>query len=74
MLNGFVAAKTARTLTLQTMAERVTMENAEIVGLQESAMSIMPEGLLETLNETQVRDLVAYLMSGSQVPLPEEGK
>jgi len=27
-----------------------------------------PEGLLENLNETQVRDLIAYLMHRSQVP------
>ncbi len=74
VLNGFVAAKTARTLTLRTMTETVTLERTEIASLQESAQSIMPEGLLEALNETQVRDLMAYLMSRSQVPLPEEKK
>ena len=30
----------------------------------------MPEGLLEALSETQVRDLIAYLMHAEQVPLP----
>jgi hypothetical protein len=31
----------------------------------------MPDGLIESLDETQVRDLVAYLMSPRQVPLPK---
>jgi len=74
VLNGFIAAKTARTLTLRTMTETVTLERTEIGSVQESAQSIMPEGLLGALNEQQVRDLMAYLMSKSQVPLPEDKK
>ncbi len=32
----------------------------------------MPDGLLaDQLKEDEVRDLIAYLMSASQVPLPE---
>jgi len=32
----------------------------------------MPEGLLQTLTAEQIRDLIAYLMHPTQVPLPEE--
>ena len=32
----------------------------------------MPEGLLEALNETDVRDLIAYLMHPTQVQLPAQ--
>jgi putative membrane-bound dehydrogenase-like protein len=67
-LNGVVAAKTDRTLTLTTMTEPVTVERAEIEQIQQSALSLMPEGLLEAMSETQVRDLIAYLMHRSQVP------
>ena len=74
VMNGFVAARTERTLTLKTMTEAVTVERAEIASLEESALSIMPEGLLEALDAAQVRDLIAYLMSPSQVALPEDGK
>ncbi len=74
VLNGFVAARTERTLTLKTMTETATLERAEIASLEESALSIMPEGLLEALDAAQVRDLIAYLMSPSQVPLPEDGQ
>jgi hypothetical protein len=31
----------------------------------------MPDGLLDVFNADQVRDLIAYLMSPQQVPLPE---
>ena len=32
---------------------------------------MMPEGLFETLSADEVRDLVAYLASKSQVPPPD---
>ena len=67
-LNGLIAAKTDRTLTLKTMTEVVTLERAGIEAIRESVLSLMPEGLLEGLTATQVRDLIAYLMHRSQVP------
>jgi putative membrane-bound dehydrogenase-like protein len=71
VLNGFITAKTDRTLTLKTMTEKLTLERAEITGLQELTQSLMPEGLLQAMSATQVRDLFAYLMHPSQVPLPK---
>jgi putative membrane-bound dehydrogenase-like protein len=70
VLNGVIKAKTGRTLTLQTMTEQLTVERSEVENLQQSTLSLMPEGLLEALNESQVRDLIAYLMTPGQVPLP----
>ena len=69
-LNGLVVAKTDRTITLRTQTETLTLERAEITNLRESTLSLMPEGLLEGLSANQVRDLIAYLMHRSQVPLP----
>ena len=74
VINGLLTAKTERTVTLKTMTEVFTVERSEIKDLQMSTLSIMPEGLLEALNETQARDLVAYLMHRSQVPLPAAAK
>jgi putative membrane-bound dehydrogenase-like protein len=71
VLNGVVAEKTDRVLSLQTMTERVTVERGDIGTVRESALSLMPDGLIESLDETQVRDLIAYLMSPRQVPLPK---
>jgi putative heme-binding domain-containing protein len=67
-LNGLVASRTERTVTLKTMTETVTIERAQIEGLHESSLSLMPEGLLETLSEKEVRDLIAYLRHPVQVP------
>ena len=73
VLNGLIAAKTERTLTLRTMNETLTVERTEVEGTQESKLSLMPEGLLESLTERQRRDLIAYLMHPAQVPLPSAG-
>jgi putative membrane-bound dehydrogenase-like protein len=70
VLNGFIATKTDRTITLRTMTEKLTIERADISGMQELPQSLMPEGLFQALSEAQVRDLLAYLMHPSQVPLP----
>jgi putative membrane-bound dehydrogenase-like protein len=70
VLNGFVTAKTERTLTFKTMTEKLTVERSEIAAMQELSQSLMPDGLLQALSEAQTRDLIAYLMHPSQVPLP----
>jgi putative heme-binding domain-containing protein len=69
-LNGFIAARTSRTLTIKSMTESLTIERADIANMEESTQSMMPEGLLETLTTDQRRDLIAYLMHPTQVPLP----
>lgn len=70
-LNALVTARTERTLTLKTMTETLTVQRSDVTSLQESALSLMPEGLLEALTAEQQRDLLAYLMHKTQVPLPE---
>ncbi len=70
VLNGFITAKTERTVTLRTMTEKLTVERSEITTMQELPQSLMPEGLLQTLSEAQTRDIFAYLMHPTQVPLP----
>jgi putative membrane-bound dehydrogenase-like protein len=70
-LNAIVTSKTDRTLTLKTMTETTTVERNEVVSLRESTDSLMPDGLLDALSPDQARDLVAYLMHKTQVPLPK---
>jgi putative heme-binding domain-containing protein len=72
VLNGIVVAKTDRTITLKSQTSTVTIDRQDIDEMKDSNVSLMPEGQLEALSETQVRDLIAYLMYPSQVPLPEE--
>jgi putative heme-binding domain-containing protein len=69
VLNGLVVSQDARTLTLQTATQQVTINVADIEEVQQSSLSAMPDGLLNSLNETEIRDLIAYLQSPVQVPL-----
>ena len=75
VLQGIVVGQNERTLTLQTVSqqrggERVVFEIEEIAELRKSPLSLMPDRQLDTLQPHQVRDLIGYLMSPRQVPLP----
>ncbi len=72
VLNGIVASRNDKTLTLQTAKERMTIELGEIEEVKPSTVSLMPDGQLQTLTAEQVRDLVGYLMHPVQAPLPAE--
>lgn len=67
---GVIAGRDERTLTLRTLAETVTIDLGDVAKTETSPMSMMPEGLLLAFPPDQVRDLIAYLMHPSQVPLP----
>ena len=70
VLTGFVGAKTERSFTLRGLTDTQTIERADVTNIADSPQSLMPEGLLSALNETQVRDLIGYLQTKAQVPLP----
>jgi putative membrane-bound dehydrogenase-like protein len=70
VLTGLVGPPTGRTQAVQTPTERIVLERAEIEDIQGTAQSLMPDGLLTALRDDEVRDLIAYLMSQDQVPLP----
>jgi putative membrane-bound dehydrogenase-like protein len=72
VLTGLVGARDGRTVAVQTQTERVLLERTEIDSIQDTPQSLMPDGLLTPLSEDQVCDLIAYLMSPEQVPLPGE--
>jgi hypothetical protein len=62
---------TDHTVGLQTMSEPITLERNDIAKTEELPISLMPEGLLEGLSPAQRRDLIAYLIQKTQVPLPQ---
>ena len=70
-LNGLVRAPTAKTITLQSQNEAVVLNRDEIERIDPSPLSIMPAGLLDALQPTESRDLIAYLIQKTQVPLPD---
>ena len=71
-LSGNVAAEDDRQLTLRLVGQDTTIAKSEIVSRENSPVSLMPEGLLKTLANDEVRDLLAYLRTTSQVPLPQQ--
>ncbi|MDX1943796.1 MAG: c-type cytochrome [Pirellulaceae bacterium] len=71
IVQGVVKEETPHTLTVETANETIRVPIGEIEARKESPLSMMPEGLFDRLTADEVRDLVAYLASPQQVPLPK---
>jgi putative heme-binding domain-containing protein len=66
LLTGFVIERAAKSVTIEDGQQgRTTVPKDRIKSLRASSVSRMPEGLLDALNEQQIRDLFAYLRSKS---------
>jgi putative heme-binding domain-containing protein len=70
IITGFVKEDTGKVLAVQTPTELVRVPVGQIESRQPTNQSLMPEGMLRTLTEEQVRDLLAYLAGEGQVALP----
>jgi putative heme-binding domain-containing protein len=68
-IDGIIKAETAEAITFATVNEVITLPKNEIASQKVSNVSMMPEGLLATFSEAQIRDLVKYLGSAAQVPM-----
>ncbi|HRJ07860.1 MAG TPA: c-type cytochrome [Prosthecobacter sp.] len=62
-VTGVIPEQTERVLTIQTPAEKLTVEKSQVASQQQLPMSLMPEGLLTALGEEQAAHLFKYLMS-----------
>jgi len=72
-LAGFLAEQDDQTLTLRTLDNQtLTLPKTHIASKQASGQSLMPEGLLTTLDDTAIRDLFSYLRTTQ--PLPPKRK
>lgn len=69
VINGIIRQENAKSITLRTTTEDVTLPIEEIQRRKTSPISMMPEGLLEGLSTEDARDLIGYLASPAQVPL-----
>ena len=64
LLTGFITERGANSVTIEDGEQgRVAIPKVRIKSLKASAISRMPEGLLDTLSERQIQDLFAYLRS-----------
>ena len=68
-LSGFIAAENDQSITVQSINEAVVIPVKEIKKQTTSPVSIMPEGLIQTLSTREVKELIAYLSSPHQVNL-----
>jgi putative heme-binding domain-containing protein len=70
VLTGYVKTENDKVLTLQTPTEEVRVLKSDVELRDKQPGSLMPEGQLKTLKETEIRDLLAYLAGDGQAPLP----
>lgn len=64
---GFVSAETEDVLSVtNTEGVTVSLKKPDVINRRVTDQSIMPNGLLDTLTQEQVRDLLMYLESGKK--------
>jgi putative heme-binding domain-containing protein len=69
VLTCIVKEQSEKFLTVATANETVTLARNEIDSVQQSQLSMMPEGLLAPLQDQEVRDLIYYLRQPGQAQL-----
>jgi putative membrane-bound dehydrogenase-like protein len=70
VITGIIKQETDKVVTIQTQNEVIPVPQTDVEERRKSPISMMPEGLLDKLTNEEVRDLIAYLGSPTQVPLP----
>ena len=70
VLAGNVVAEDDQKLTLRLVGQDTIIAKSAILARETSPVSMMPEGLLKNLPSDDIRDLIAYLKTNQQVPLP----
>jgi putative heme-binding domain-containing protein len=69
VLSGLIRGETDQTVTVLTATESITLPKGEVASRKQSQQSMMPEGLLQTMREQELLDLLTYLKAPGQVPL-----
>lgn len=68
-ITGIIKQETDKSLTIRDTTQDLTLLKTDIKRQKTSAISMMPEGLLEGLSTADARDLIGYLASPVQVPM-----
>ena len=71
-ITGIVTKQDGTSLTVVTANEILVLPRNELKSVAQTELSMMPEGLLQAIPESDVRDLLAYLRSPAQVPAAEQ--
>lgn len=62
VLSGIIARRTAEAILLRTPIGEETVPAEDVEEVVNGGVSLMPEGILERLDESEVRDLIRFLM------------
>ena len=73
-ITGIVTRQDDNAITVVTANETLILPRNELKSVSQTELSMMPEGLLQAISEDEARDLLAYLRTPAQVPLPPEQK
>lgn len=71
LLSGFVVRQTDSDVVFRTRDARIRLSMKDVETIRTSNVSMMPEGMLSTFTDEQVRDLIVYLAGSGQVPIPQ---
>ncbi len=69
VITGILRSETDKAVTVQTAEALVVVPTAEIAERKTSELSMMPDNQLQQFSEHEVRSLISYLRSKSQVEL-----
>jgi putative heme-binding domain-containing protein len=62
ILTGFLTEANEQTLTIKDLAGiKTVIARRDLANESRASISVMPEGLLDTMSDQEIRDLVAYL-------------
>ncbi|MBI1314950.1 c-type cytochrome [bacterium] len=73
VVSGLIKEENESAVVLQTVNEVVVVDKSDIDERALTTTSMMPDGQLQQMQPDEARDLIAYLASPSQVPLPGAG-
>ena len=73
LFSGFMVQQDDTWLVIRTQDARIRLALKDVDELVTSNVSMMPEGMLRSFTDEQIRDLLVYLAGDDQVVLPEAG-
>ncbi len=71
LITGLVTGETDRTISIRTLTEPLVLDKASVETRKVTEKSPMPDGLIDSLSNDQVRDLFGYLQHPTQVSLTD---
>jgi putative heme-binding domain-containing protein len=72
IITGIIKNENDKIVTVQTLNEIITIPPGDIQERRKSTLSMMPEGQLAQLTDSEILNLIAYLAGPGQVALPKD--